>query len=170
MSDTASAFSLPNAGPGPDPLSVETLPSHIDFAVLYFQRDHYCTNCRGQVQNLAARIDEFHQRDAEVISILPEPLERAREWQDEYDLPYPLLADPDSAAGEAYDQPVRYGILGKVSDFFGRMPVVAIVDRRETESTIAWSYRGDSTFDRPDIDEVVNRLDDIRQDPPTTDN
>jgi Peroxiredoxin len=169
MSDTANAFSLPNAGPGPDTLSLDALPEDAEFAVLYFQRDHYCTNCRGQVQNLADRVDDFHQRDAEIVSILPEPLERAQEWQDEYDLPYPLLADPDSAAGEAYDQPVRYGILGKVSDFFGRMPVVVIVDRRESEPTIAWSYKSGSTFDRPDIDEVLDRIDDLRQDSPTTD-
>lgn len=64
------------------------------------------------------------------MTIVSEPLDRVREWQDRYDLPYPLLADPDATAGAAYDQPVRFGRLGKLSDVLGRMPVVVIVDRR----------------------------------------
>ena len=44
------AFQLPNGGPGPgpDPLSLTDLDA--DFAVLLFQRDHFCGNCRKQVQ------------------------------------------------------------------------------------------------------------------------
>ncbi|ERH04497.1 MAG: peroxiredoxin [Halorubrum sp. J07HR59] len=163
MSESASDFSLPNAGPGPDPLSLDALPDDTAFVALYFQRDHYCGNCRSQVQSLADRADEFRQRDAEIVSILPEPLERAQEWQDDYDLPYPLLADPDASAGDAYDQPVRFGILGTISDLAGRMPVVAIIDRREATPTVAWSYSGSSPTDRPDIDEVLGHLDDLQQ-------
>jgi len=55
--------------------------------------------------------------------------------------PYPLLADPDAAVGDAYDQPIRFGILGDLSDFFGRMPAVVIVDRRGEEPAIAAAQR-----------------------------
>lgn len=157
-------FSLTNVAAGPDPFSLATLPDDTDFAVLFFQRDHYCTNCRKQVQQLAERIDDFHQRDAEVVSIVPEPAERVESWQESYDLPYPLLADPGIEAGEAYDQPVRFGILGRFSDFFGRMPEVVIVDRRGAEPEISWIHKGSSTFDRPDIDEILAELDELRED------
>jgi peroxiredoxin Q/BCP len=166
MTSEAPDFSLPNAGPGPDPFSLSALPADIDFVVCFFQRDHYCTNCRSQVQALAEHVEAFHERDAEVVSIVPEPLDRVRQWQAEYDLPYPLLADPETTVCSAYDQPVRFGILGKVSDFFGRMPAVVIVDRRGETPTIAYAYQGRSTFDRPEIDAVLGELDDRREDAP----
>ena len=160
MPETVPEFSLPNVGPGPDPLSLSDLET--DSAVLFFQRDFYCTNCRKQVQALADRYDAFRDRDAEVISILPEPREQAGNWQDRYDLPFPLLSDPDAAVGDAYDQPVRFGLLGKLSDFLGRMPEVVVVDLRGDEPELTWAYRGSSTFDRPDLEEVLSVLPGLR--------
>lgn len=150
---------LTNVGVGPDPFSLSALPDDVEFVVLFLQRDHYCTNCRKQVRTLADRIDAFHERNAEVVSVVPEPAERVAEWQDRYDLPYPLLADPDASAGDAYDQPVRFGVLGRFSDFLGRMPEVVIVDRRGAEPEVGYVHRGSSTFDRPDVDELLAELD-----------
>ena len=162
MPETVPQFSLPNVGPGPDPLSLSDLEA--DFAVLFLQRDHYCTNCRKQVQSLADRHEAFRDRGAEVVSVLPEPREQAADWLDRYDLPYPLLADPDAEVGDAYDQPVRFGPLGKLSDFFGRMPEVVVLDLRGDAPDVAWVHRGSSTFDRPDIEEVLGVLEDLRAD------
>lgn len=151
--------SLPNAAVGPDPFSLSALPEDVDFVVLFFQRDNYCTNCREQVQTVAERYGEFQARDAEVVSVVPEPLEAVKTWQDSYDLPYPLLADPEATVGDAFDQPVRFGMLGEFSDFLGRMPAVVLVDRRDDDPEIAYAYEGSSTFDRPDIDDVLAELD-----------
>ncbi len=159
MSDGADV-SLPNAGAGPDSLSLSELAAEHDFLVLFFQRDHFCTNCRGQVQALADRYEEFRERDTEVVSILPESRARADAWQAAYDLPYPLLADSDATLGASYDQPVRFGLLGSLSDFFGRMPAVVLLDCRG-DPEVAWSYRGRSTFDRPSIDDIHDRIDAI---------
>jgi len=155
------AFELPNVGPGPDPFRLADVAA--DFLVLFFQRDYYCTNCRAQVQTLADRYAEFRERDAEIASILPESVEQTREWQARYDLPYPLLADPDAAVGDQYDQPVRFGPLGKLSDFFGRMPEVVVLDLRGDRPEIGYSYRSTSTFDRPGIDDLLAELDDLRE-------
>ncbi|ERG97091.1 peroxiredoxin [Haloquadratum walsbyi] len=165
MSTQLTNFSLPNVATGPDPFSVSALSEEIDFVVLFFQRDHYCTNCRKQVQTIAERIDDFHSRDAEVVSIVPEPVERVSEWQSKYDLPYPLLADPAAETGDVYDQPVRFGILGRFSDFFGRMPAVVILDRRPSPAEIAYTYKGSSTFDRPDIETLLSELETLQSAP-----
>jgi len=157
----ASDFSLPNVGPGPDPCSLADLAEDNDFVVVYLQRDHLCTNCRKQVQQVKDRYAEFEERNAEVVSIVPEPREKVQSWQDSYDLPYPLLADPDASAGDTFDQPVRFGFLGSLSDFLGRMPEVVIVDTRGEEASVAWSYSGSSTFDRPDIEDVLAELDSL---------
>ena len=163
MTTQLTEFSLTNVAAGPDPFSLSALDDDIEFAVLFFQRDHYCTNCRKQVQQLADHVDAFRERNAEIVSIVPEPVERVQSWQDSYELPYPLLADPEAEVGAAYDQPVRFGLLGRFSDFFGRMPEVVIVDRRGSEPEIAYVHQGRSTFDRPDIDELLAELDSRRE-------
>ncbi|WP_245944418.1 redoxin domain-containing protein [Haloplanus salinus] len=61
------------------------------------------------MRTVADRIDDFRARDATPVSVLPEPVEGAEDWQERYDLPYPLLADSDAAVSDAYDQPVRFG-------------------------------------------------------------
>jgi len=158
-------FTLPNVGPGPDPLALSDLVAEHNFVVVYLQRDHLCTNCRKQVQQVANRYGEFREHSAEVVSVVPEPREKVQAWQDSYDLPYPLLADPDAAAGETFDQPVRFGFLGELSDFLGRMPEAVVVDTRDGGPTVGWSYAGRSTFDRPSIDDVLDALDDLREEP-----
>lgn len=155
-------FERPNVAAGPDPFSLSALPEDVSFAVLFFQRDHYCTNCRKQVQRVDARLEEFRDRDARPVSIVPEPADRVADWQAEYDLSFPLLADADAEVGGAYDQPVRFGVLGRFSDFLGRMPVVVVVDLRGDEPEAVYAYRGSSTFDRPDVDDVLAELDDLR--------
>ena len=152
-------FSLPNVAAGADPFSLDTLPDDVEFVLLFFQRDHYCPNCHNQVQELADRIDAFHERNVEVVSIVPEPIERVEKWQERYDLPFPLLADPDASVGDAYGQPVRFGILGDLSDFFGRMPAIVGIDRSGEQPAVVYTHSGRSTFDRPDIDAVLAELD-----------
>jgi peroxiredoxin Q/BCP len=155
-------FSLPNVGPGPDPCSLDDLAAANEFVVLLFQRDYYCVNCRKQVQSVEKRYSEFTERGAEVVSIVPEPREKVQDWQDRYDLPYPLLADPDARTGDAYDQSVRFGLLGRFSDFFGRMPEAVILDTRGETPEIVWTYRSRSTFDRPEIADILAELDRLR--------
>ena len=98
-----------------------------------------------------------------MVSIVPEPRERVAEWQSAYDLPFPLLADPDATAGDAYDQPVRFGFLGDLFDFVGRMPEAVVVDLRG-EPRVAWSHAGTSTYDRPSVDDLLARLDEVLAD------
>jgi peroxiredoxin Q/BCP len=126
-----------------------------------FQRDYHCTNCRSQVQAMADRYDEFADRDTEIVSIVPEPAERLADWQDEYDLPYPLCADPDKRVSEDYDQPVRFGVLGALSDFLGRMPKAVVLDCRE-DPTVVYAHEGSSTWDRPEIGDLLAAIDEAR--------
>lgn len=152
-------FDLPNVGAGPERLVFEDVAADQEFVVLLFQRDYHCTNCRAQVQDVADAYTEFTDRRTEVISIVPEPVGRVRDWQDSYDLPFPLCADPDTAVSDAFDQPVRFGILGNLSDFLGRMPKAVILDTRSTPAEIIHAHTGSSTWDRPAIDELLGIID-----------
>lgn len=156
----APAFELPNVGAGPDPLSLSAVAVDNDFVLLLFQRDYHCGNCRKQVQVFGDWYDDFREEGVEIVSIVPEPWERVREWQDEYDLPYPLLADPEKEVAGEYDQPVRFGPLGKLSDFFGRMPKAVLLDCRDEEPTTVYTHEGSSTWDRPELQELFQVIDD----------
>jgi peroxiredoxin Q/BCP len=153
-------FELPNVGAGPDPFSLSAAAADpdTDAVILLFQRDYHCGNCRKQVQAIADRYDEFEALNAVVVSILPEPVERAGEWQDSYGLPFALLADPDTDVSDAYDQPVRFGVLGSLHDLVGRMPVAMVLDARSGEPVVAYTYEGRMPADRPDIDDLLDEV------------
>jgi len=155
-------FELPNAGAGPDPLVLSLLADDHEFVLLLFQRDYHCTNCRSQVQAVNDRYDEFEARNTAVVSIVPEPPDRLADWQESYGLSFPLCADLDATVSDAYGQPVRFGILGSLSDFLGRMPEAVLLDCRDAEPTITYDYEGSSTWDRPSIEELLRAIDDRR--------
>ncbi len=155
-------FDLQNVGAGPERLSIQSLAAEQEFVLLLFQRDHYCTNCREQVQTVADRYQAFRDRNTAVVSIVPEPAEKLAQWQAKYDLPFALCADPDAEFSNQYDQPVRFGVLGKLSDFFGRMPKAVLLDCRDGEPTVVYSHEGSSTWDRPSIDDLLAAIDDNR--------
>lgn len=160
MREEASNIELPNAGAGPDPLSLRELAARkdVDAIVLLFQRDDYCLQCRRQVQRINDRYAEFTTRNAWVVSVLPEDLDTARDWVERYELMFPVLADPDHRAAEAYGQPTRFGALGHLSDLLGRLPHAVVLDTREGELRPQFTHEGQTTSDRPAIDELLTRV------------
>ena len=158
MVEHVADFELPNGAVGPDPFRLSDIASQaeLDAVVLLFQRDYHCVNCRKQVQSIADRYEEFEKSNAEVVSVLPEPVEQARKWQDQYGLPYPLLSDAEKSVSDEYDQPTRFGALGSLHDMLGRMPFAMILDVRSEEPRVAYTYEGKMPADRPSIDDLLN--------------
>jgi len=158
---TQSAFDveLPNVGPGGDPFSLSDCLErpHVDTVVMLFQRDYYCGNCRRQVKALAERYEEFQAQNALVVSLLPEPRTRAANWRETYDLPFPLLADPEKEVQAAFDQPVRFGPVGRMHDLIGRMPKTIVVDVSSESMTPVFTHDGSHPADRPTIDELLEQ-------------
>ena len=115
MSAPVHEFELPNVAAGPDPfrLSAVAADESVDAVVLLFQRDYHRSKCRSQVQDVAARHDEFE------------------------------------AAGEAYDQPTRFGALGSLHDLVGRMPKAVVFDARSGTPEVAAVHEGSMPADGP---------------------
>lgn len=155
---------LANVAEGPDPLRLSDVAGRddVDAVVVLLQRDQHCPKCRQQSSRVADRYDAFQDRDAEVVVVLPDDREAAQGWQDRLDLPFPLLADPDAEAGAAYDQPMRFGVIGKLHDMIGRMPEALVIDATGDEPDVAWSSAGSTPGDRPSIDEILDAVDDVR--------
>lgn len=156
-------FELPNAAGGPDPFRLSEFAAgpDRDAVVLLFQRDYHCPKCREQVQTIAARYDDFAARRADVVSILPEPIDRAEQWDEQYELPFPLLADQSKATSHQYEQPVRFGAVGSFHDMVGRMPEAILIDTSGEQPTIEYVHRGNHPADRPTVDELLDRIDEL---------
>ena len=159
----APAFEAPNVGGGPDPCSLSALAREYDFLAFYFMRDHECSACRTQAQRTRDRVDGFRARDAVPVVVLPHSRETAQAWQDEFELPFPLVADADSTVASDYGQPVRLAFASDWADVFGRIPKVSVVDARGPEPRIAWTYTGKVVEDRPTTNEVLSGVDEARE-------
>ena len=163
MSTAAHNFELPDVAPGPDPFRLPEVAADedVDAVVLLFQRDYHCSKCRSQVRAFADRYDEFEAENAVVASMPPEPRERAADWQDRYDHPYPLLADASKTVSEEYDQPSRFGALGSLHDMVGRMPKAVVFDARSGTAEVAAVDEGSTPADRPDVEDFLNAVRDL---------
>jgi peroxiredoxin Q/BCP len=155
-------FELRNAGAGPDPLSLADVDEAVDFAILLLLRDYHCPKCRAQVQRVAEKAQNIERGDAAVVAILPDTYERAASWQADYDLPFPLLADPGAEVNDEYDQPTRFGVVGRLHDVIGRMPKAIVLDLRG-DAEVAYAYEGSSPADRPEIEHLFDQVDDLKE-------
>ncbi|MFB6139995.1 MAG: redoxin domain-containing protein [Halosimplex sp.] len=162
-SQPAPDFELPNVGPGPDPCSLAALAAEESFVVLLFHHDHDCHDCRSQAKRAGERFAALRARDAVAVSVLPASRERAEAWQERFELPHPLLVDPDAGVGDDYGQPARLTVLGEWLPLCGRLPAVAVVDTRAGGPEIGWTYRGRSSWDHPRTETVLDALDELRE-------
>ena len=135
-----------------------------DFVILLFQRDFYCTNCRNQIQDVEERYDEFVDLNTQVVSVLPENLSRAKDWDEKYDLSYPVVADENKNVSDSFDQPVRFGPLGNLHDLIGRMPLTIILDCRGDSMEVVYREAGSNPSDRPSVDDLLAVLKEERGD------
>ncbi len=155
------SIALPNGGVGPDPLRLDRLDA--EFVVLLFQRDSLCSSCQNQVTEIARRYAEFRKRQTVVVSVLPDTKQQAAEWAASYDLPFPVLADPENQTADRFGQPVRFGFLGTLHNLLGRMPLVVMVDLRGSEPRLVYSHVGDSPSDRPTVEGLLLEIDHKRK-------
>lgn len=156
--ETAQGPELPNAGAGADTYRLTDAFDDSDRVVVLLQRDYHCHKCRQQTKEVAERYEEFAERDTEVVVVLPDSPEKARGWAEKMELPFPLLADEEATVGEEYGQEVRFGPIGRLHDFVGRMPVALVLTEDEGNISVAYEHNGDSYGDRPSVDELLEQV------------
>jgi peroxiredoxin len=71
--------------------------------IVFFIRETTCSQCRTHVTQLGRMYDQFREAGAEIIVILGENIEKAREYAAGIGLPFPILSDPDRAIYQLYE-------------------------------------------------------------------
>jgi len=71
--------------------------------IVFFIRETTCPQCRTHVAHLGRMYSQFREAGTEVIVILGEGEEKAREYAESIGLPFPILCDPDRAIYHLYE-------------------------------------------------------------------
>jgi peroxiredoxin len=71
--------------------------------VVFFIRETTCGQCRTHVAQLGAMYEQFREAGAEIIVILGNNIETAKEYAAELKLPFPILSDPNRAVYHLYE-------------------------------------------------------------------
>jgi peroxiredoxin len=83
--------------------NVELAAALGDGAVLIgFYRGGWCPYCTSQVRELTARHDEFAERGVKLALVSADKPDEAAKTEATYEVPFPLLSDPDLVAHEAF--------------------------------------------------------------------
>lgn len=151
---------FPNVAAGPKTVSVADLGTESAFVVLLLMQSPGSGTCRQQAREIAAEYDEFQRRNATVASIVPGSAPKVRSWRRLVDPPFPVLADREAALAEEFYQRTRYGRLGRFVSSIGRVPMTVVLDYRDEEPSIEYTYEGATSFDRPSVHELLAAIDD----------
>ena len=95
---------------------------------------------------------DFNSRNAEIITVGPDPMDSFKEYWEKENIPYIGLSDPDHSVARLYRQEI---ILFKA----GRMPLNCVVDK---DGRIRYIHFGSNMTDIPDNEiflSVIDRLD-----------
>ena len=94
-------------------------------------------------------IEEFEKRDAQILAIAPDTIERAGRYFQDHDIPFPCLADPERLAYRQYD--VKSALVS-----LGQRPGLFIVDG---EGVVRYTYLGWQQWEIPSVQETLRELD-----------
>jgi peroxiredoxin Q/BCP len=80
--------------------------------VLYFYPKDDTPGCTTEACEFRDAYDEYRKRGIEVLGVSPDDVASHEKFKSKFSLPFPLLADPDHEAAEAYGvwgERTRYG-------------------------------------------------------------
>ena len=94
---------------------------------------------------------DFTKRDAEILAIGPDSVEKFVSYWGEHHIPFPALPDPEKQVSSIYKQEVNLFKLG-------RMPLNTVIDRK---GNIRYIHYGYSMSDIPDNETLLQVIDEL---------
>jgi len=115
--------------------------------VLIFFRGKYCLACRAALRGLLPKLEDFRNSRVAVVAVGPMTPAEAKA----FDLPFPVLSDPDLEATKKYGLVHEKGLMNKDVP----RPTTLLIDK---ERKIRWMRAETSVRIRPDPEEVFEQL------------
>ncbi|RDI72757.1 thioredoxin-dependent thiol peroxidase [Halopelagius longus] len=87
-----------------------------DYVVVYFYPRANTPGCTTEACGFRDEWDEFEKRDVAVLGVSDDPVSDLKEFEDDHDLPFPLLSDEDGEVASAYDSYGEKNMFGNTFD------------------------------------------------------
>ncbi len=71
--------------------------------IVFFIRETSCPQCHTHVSQLGRMYEQFREAGTEIIVILGEDVDKAKEYANGINLPFPILADPNREVYHLYE-------------------------------------------------------------------
>lgn len=81
--------------------------------ILYFYPKDNTPGCSQQACGFAKLYPEFQQKDAIILGISKDSVKSHKKFQEKYQLPFPILSDPELEVIQAYDVWKEKNMYGK---------------------------------------------------------
>lgn len=139
--------------------------------MLVFYRGGWCPFCNYQIRQLTEAYPQYRERGVTPVAISVDRPEEAAKTRATYEIPFPVLSDPDLAAHRAYrvmhevDDAERERLAGFGMDIeraSGRdhhviaIPSVFVVD---AEGVVRWAHADPDYRVRPSNEQILAALD-----------
>lgn len=154
-------FELPNVGHGSERVGASNIVGEDDYLLVVLLGSHYCSRSRELVKALRGRHDAFRRRGTTVVPVLPDIRERARVWDRQYDLPFPMRVDP--AEDERRDERARGPSVGGDGGFdafaplegsVADLPAVALCRPSDAGVTVV-ATESEAALEAPVVDSLL---------------
>jgi peroxiredoxin Q/BCP len=107
--------------------------------VLWFYPKDATPGCTTEACEFRDAYDRFRERGIDVLGISPDPVDSHRRFRAKHELPFPLLADPDHTASEAYGVWGEKRYLGRT--YLGVTRSTFVVDPDGTVATAMYGVK-----------------------------
>ncbi|MCA0894302.1 peroxiredoxin-like family protein [Microbulbifer agarilyticus] len=153
------------------PVSLEALAKDKAPLLVIFYRGGWCPYCNVQIRQLAEAWSEFEKRGVTPVLVSVDKPDASAMAKATYEIPFPVLSDPDLKAHEAFDVIIEiddataekyktYGIV--LEDWSGRdhhkiaAPGIFLLDKA---GTVEWAHVSKDYKTRPSVEQLLNMLD-----------
>jgi len=96
--------------------------------VVYFYPRDDTPGCTLEAREFEADLESFHEAGATVYGVSTDDVDSHREFADQEDLSFDLLADPDGAVADAFDVEVQGDFVDRITFVLADGTVQAVVD------------------------------------------
>lgn len=155
------------------PVKLTTLLKDNGNLLVVFYRGGWCPYCNVQVRQLSVAYKEFSQRQVTPVLISADKPDAASLIDNKYDIPFPVLSDPDLKAHKAFNVVFRlpdelvpvykeYGI--ELADWSGKDHqafAVASAFLVDQSGVVLWSHSSTDYKTRPSVKQLLKIIDDI---------